>query len=361
MSYDLKFLNALNSIPSVGPQTLRALKTHFGTFETAWFAEEKSLRESAIQKTALDAILWKRPSLHPDREMENLIREKIWVMSEDDNNFPPILKEIPHAPLLLYGRGNPAALAPASIAVVGTRRPTHYGLEATEILVHKLAEAGAVITSGLAIGIDTRAHESALDVKGKTIGVLGSGVDQETIFPKENRGLARRIADSGGAIISEYAPKTPALKEHFPQRNRIISGLSRGVLVIEARERSGALITARFALEHNRDVFAVPGPIFSFTSKGPNLLIQEGAKLVSSAEDILNELGIAYNIERGESEDSPLDTRSRLLLQILETPLGIDELKEKTNLDTGIIVASLSILELQGRIKNMGGDTYQKI
>lgn len=358
---DLKFLNAFNSIPGIGPAALRTLKNNFGTLENAWRAGEEELRQCGLGEDAVQRTLWKRPSLNPDREMEKLVRENVWLITEDDENFPDRLKEIPSPPLVLYGKGVLPGNKNLHLAVVGTRRPTGYGTEAADSIAGELTNAGLVIVSGLASGIDARAHEAALEAKGNTIAVLGSGVDQNSIFPPENRGLARRIAESGGSVISEYAPGTPAVKEHFPARNRIISGLSLGVLVIEAREKSGALITARLALEQNREVFALPGSIFSPTSKGPNLLIQEGAKLVTCAGDILEELGMDYNKERDKKLDELLGERERILLELLEEPLGVDLLKEKTGFETPAIVASLSMLELKGRIRNLGGDTYQKV
>jgi DNA processing protein len=183
-------------------------------------------------------------------------------------------------------------------------------------------------------------------------------VDESSLYPTSNRSLAKRIVESGGTVVSEYPPGTPALREHFPQRNRIISGLSKGTLVIEAPEKSGALITARFALEQNRDVFAVPGSIFSLASKGANALIQEGAKLVSTGEDILKEYGIEYT--KNTDEDEPLDEREKIILDFLTEARSVDDLKTLTGLDTPIIIASLSLLELKGRIRNSGGETYER-
>lgn len=356
---DLKFLNALNSIPGVGPATLGILKNHFGTFAAAWGASEQDLMQSGITSRAMQSILWKRPSLHPDHELQKLAKENIWTLTEEDEHYPDCLKEIASPPVILYGKGAPLE-DKICIGVVGTRRPTAYGIEATQTIVRDLAEAGLTIVSGLASGIDARAHEATLDTQGKTIAVLGSGLDNYSIFPPENRGLARRIIEGGGTIISEYAPGTPAVKEHFPARNRIISGLSRGVLVIEAREKSGARITTRMALEQNREVFALPGSIFSPTSRWPLLLIQQGAKLVTSAQDILEELGIEYTKESLKKLDELFGENERTLLDILEAPLGVDAIKEKTGLPTSNIVASLSMLELKGRVRNLGLDTYQK-
>lgn len=362
---ELKFLNAFNSIAGVGPATLRALNTRIGSLETAWCADEATLRQAGIEPKIIQLILARRPALDPSKELEKLVREGIWLVAEEDPRFPVSLKEIPHAPLLLYGKGNIAALtgkemSSPSVAVVGTRRPTPYGLEATEMLVGALAERGITIVSGLAIGIDTKAHKTALSRQGRTIAVLGSGIDEQSLFPPENRGLARRIIESDGAVVSEYPLGMPAFKEHFPQRNRIISGLTVGTLVVEAREKSGALITARFALEQNREVFAVPGPLFSPTSHGPHRLIQEGAKLVHSYEDILEELGIEYN-KSELRESGALDEKEKMMLALLEGPRSVDEIKATTKMETGAIIASLSMLELKGCIRNLEGDTYQKI
>lgn len=365
MKNDIKFLNAFNLIYGIGPATLRALLERFLSFEEAWRASESDLIYAGIQPRAIASIQWKRASIHPDREMERLVRENIWIVDENDSAFPRPLKEIPHSPIALYGKGDAALFLNAAscvfFAVVGTRKPTHYGLETTERIVHGLTQHNIVIVSGLAMGIDTRAHQITLESGGKTIAILGSGVDASSIFPPENNLLAKRIAESGGCLVSEYAPGTPATREHFPQRNRIISGISRGVLVVEAREKSGALITARLALEQNRDVFAVPGSIFSSPSAGPNTLIQEGAKLTRSAEDILEEFGIEYTKKDARQNAGMLNEKERVFLEILSEEQSVDALKEKTGFAVPEIIATLSLLELKGYVKNTGADVYQKI
>ncbi len=359
---EIKFLNAWNAIPGVGAVTLRALKNHFSSFEKAWRMSDSAYALIHLDTQAHEAILARKKSIDPDREIQKLARGNIWMITEADPEYPAMLKEIPVPPVALYGRGNKDALNIGNnIAVVGTRRPTPYGLESAEAIVAKLAGAGMTVVSGLATGIDTRAHKTALACKGITVAVLGSGVDSPSIFPPENRGLAERIASAGGAVISEYSPETPPVKEHFPMRNRIISGLARGTLVVEAREKSGALITARYALEQNRDVYAVPGSIFSATSAGPNALIREGALAVSAAEHILEALGISYINEQASRADEETSAEESTLLELLTTPHSIDEIKEKTGQGPGAIVASLSLLELKGRIKNLGSGTFQKI
>ncbi|TSC76089.1 MAG: DNA processing protein [Parcubacteria group bacterium Gr01-1014_33] len=363
---DVKFLNAFLHIPGIGGETLRVLKKHFGAFEAAWRTPDTAIAALEISPAHIQKICEDRSRIDPDQLLRQLIHEHIWIVTEEDNEYPRVLTEIPYPPFALYGQGNHflqelIASASCALGVVGTRRATRYGLEVAEKLVQELVGAHAVIISGLATGIDTKAHTTTLDNKGKTIAVLGSGIDRPSLFPSENIRLKDKIAASQGAVISEHPPGTHARKEFFPQRNRIISGLARGVVVVEAREKSGALITARFALEQNREVFAVPGSILSPTSLGTHKLIQEGAKLVTSAEDILQELGIEYKKESRAKNHAELDPRQSFLLALLEEPVSVDMIKEKTGFDTPYIITSLSLLELKGLIKNMGGDVYQKI
>ena len=362
---ELKFINAFNAIRGVGPATLRLLGSHFASFETAWHASTDMLAEAGLHPKARDAILQKKSFVDPDREMEKLIQSHIWVIAEKDAEYPRMLKEIPNPPAILYGQGGDITSFSSlftdhhALGVVGTRRPTPYGIESTKTFIPELIQAGFTIISGLATGIDTMAHRAALEAGGRTVAVIGSGLEEKNLFPSENIPLARRIKESGNMIISEYAPDTPPLKEHFPQRNRIISGLSRGVFVVEAREKSGALITARFALEQNREVFALPGSIFSPTAKGTNALIQQGAKLVSSPRDILEEFGIDPVV--AWRAHNPISEKEQNLFHLLAEPVDIDTLKMKTGLDTPTLITLLSMLELKGVIRNLGADTYQAI
>ena len=360
MQSDTKYLHALASIPSVTGKTLRALAAHFQSFEDAWRADEGDFQRAGLDEKAITAVSWKRPSLDPDREMETLVRKSIWLIRETDSDYPLLLAQIPNPPFILYGTGRATLFdSQISFGVVGSRKPTSYGIQATELITETLARAGACIISGLALGIDAIAHRTAVEAGGATVAVLGSGIDDESLYPQSNRGLARRITESGGMVISEYPPGTPALKEHFPARNRIISGLSKGILVVEAQEKSGALITARFALEQNRDVFAVPGSIFSLSSKGTNALIQEGAKLVSCGEDILKEYGIEYTTNTGSLE--PLDETEERILVVLVESRTVDDIKTLTGLDTPAIIASVSLLEMKGRIRATEGERYERI
>ncbi len=356
------YLHALNLVPQVGQKTLRTVREHFGGFAAAWSASAGELAECGIFPPAVTALIEHRPRIDPEKEFLKLAQANIRMIAEESDAYPALLKEIPNPPAALYGKGAVEALTihPIAIAIVGTRRTTRYGTEVAELLAHELTDAGITVVSGLATGIDTTAHTATLERKGTTIGVLGSGLDRASFFPRENWNLSERIAREKSVVVSEYPPGTPPLKEHFPQRNRIVSGICRGIVVVEAREKSGALITARFALEHNREVFAIPGSIFSPTARGANLLIQEGAKLILSAADILEELGITPAAALAATRDT-LSEADRRLLDLLEEPQTIDTLKQAISGETAHLIASLSLLELQGRVRNLGAGTYQRV
>jgi DNA processing protein len=264
--------------------------------------------------------------------------------------YPALLKEIPDAPDTLYVRGNVASLVNnqlPTIAIVGTRKPTPYGIQTTHSLVSKLA-GKSVIVSGLAYGVDAQAHESALKSGGITWAVLGTGLDDKTIYPTKNLSLAHKILNSGGLLISEYVQGTPPLPHHFPLRNRIIAGLSEKVVVIEAPISSGALITAKLALDYNREVLAVPGSIFSEMSVGPNKLISEGAVVVKNAQDILE---VSYNTQEVDLTDA-----QRLVYKaLMSSPKHLDEIVRETSLPVNEVSSMLTLLEMRGMIKNIKG------
>ena len=356
---ELIFLNAFNTIPGVGVATLRLLKSRFSNFQNAWRGDMRPLATGAFVKP-IDHIIGMHATLDPEKEFKKLERYGIWMIHEEDSLFPPPLREIPHAPLLLYGRGAKPDTSRLMIGVVGTRKPTAYGKEVTETITKELAHAGMTVVSGLAVGIDTLAHQTTLDQQGVTIAVIGSGMSPNRLFPSQNIALADRIVASNGTVLSEYAPETPAAREYFPLRNRIIAGLSRGVLVVEARERSGALITAHIALEQNRDVFAVPGSIFSLTSAGANRLIQQGAKLITNAQDICEDWGIKTTGKTAASAHD-LDNNEQIVVKLLEQELNIDDLGEKTGFEISFLMSLLTLLELKGHIRNTGNTTYQAI
>lgn len=270
-----------------------------------------------------------------------------------DEDYPPLLREIPKAPEILYLRGDFADWTRPLVAIVGTRKATNYGLKAARELASDLAARGVVIVSGLALGIDAAAHKGALDAKGLTLAVLGSGVNQ--IYPSTNAGLAREIMEKGGAIISEFPPDHPPDKWTFPQRNRIVAGLTQATIVIEAPEKSGALITAYLALDFNREVGAVPGEITSVNSMGANALLRRGAAVIRNADDALELLGLQ---EINESATGNLfdnfDEIEQIILQCLTEPQSREELALASGIDSATLGAKLTMLELKDVIKKQG-------
>lgn len=288
------------------------------------------------------------------------MEQKIAAIKKGEPNYPALLAEIHDPPQELYVWGEIPSDAPM-LAVVGTRKASPYGKQVTPNIVGELSRAGLCIVSGLAYGIDALAHEAALDAMGKTVAVLGSGLDRKSLYPRDHWRLAERIVKGGGAVISEYPEGTPPERFHFPARNRIVAGLSRGVLVVEAPEKSGALITADLALQYNREVFCVPGPIISKNAAGANHLIQLGAKLVMNAEDVLQELGIEY----GANSQEPIGNLSKIHQKILEAlkpePQHIDAIVETTKLDITVCNVGVIELELLGLVKNLGRGLYSRV
>ncbi|MFC1615483.1 DNA-processing protein DprA, partial [Patescibacteria group bacterium] len=286
--------------------------------------------------------------------------EKIEAITVKDEKYPKLLKEIYDAPAIIYYKGNIEILNDIAVGVVGSRKFSSYGEQTTAFLVKNLAKNGISIISGLALGVDAIAHSSALEVKGKTVAVLGSGLDKANIYPSHNRYLAQKIIDSNSIIISEYTAGTPPLHYNFPQRNRIISGLSLGVLVIEAAEKSGALITAKTALDQNREVFAVPGNIFSETSAGTNILLKKGAHLITSAEDILEILDFKKVIAHSENKKIiPESEEEKIILSALnDDPLHIDAISRNVKINVSKLSGALMLMEMKGMVKNLGGNMY---
>lgn len=283
--------------------------------------------------------------------------QEIKRITIQDKNYPKLLKEIKGAPEVLYCKGEILS-EEKCFAVVGARRCSDYGKQIALEIAGDLAEARLTIVSGLAPGIDTIAHQATLERKGKTIAVLGTGIDEESIYPQSNLKLAEKILESGGALVSEYPPGTRGTQFTFPQRNRIISGLSLGVLVVEAKQKSGALITADWARKQRRLVFAIPGSIYFSNSKGCNNLIKNGAKLAESADDILKELNLQksdFCIKKTSGETS----EENLILNALkEGALDVDEIIKRTGLSAQRAASLLTILEIKGKIRNLGRNTY---
>lgn len=280
--------------------------------------------------------------------------EKITI---EDKEYPNALKEINKAPKVLYFKGKIEPIENC-FAIVGTRMASDYGKEVTLQIGGKLAEAGLTIVSGLAPGIDTFAHQAAIEKGKRTIAVLGTGLDEKSIYPKSNLKLVKKILENGGCIISEYPPGTRGTKFTFPQRNRIISGLSLGILVVEAKEKSGALLTAEWAKKQGRKIFAVPGSIYSSNSRGPHFLIKNGAKLVEGVEDILKELNLPLKSLLPDFVEGENEQESLILNALKEGALDIEKIIEKTNLSAAKVASLLAILEIKGKVKNLGGNVY---
>jgi DNA processing protein len=360
---------ALRSITDVGSQRLRQLIAYFGSAIDAWEAPQSSYLQIPNREKWIDNLLRERTNIEPEEIGDKLFREGIKVAIPGASDYPSLLAELADAPPLLYYRGHLQGDA-EGLAVVGSRQATAYGKAAARMLARDAAARGIVIVSGLARGIDSAAHKGALESGGKTWAFLGCGV--EHIYPKENWRLAEEIMEKG-AVISEFAPGTAPKALHFPARNRLISGCSRGVLVVEAAERSGALITVDFALEQGREVFAVPGPIFSLMSKGTHHLLRQGAKIVEGTDDIWNEIAVwsnpvgrvafGNNSFQEEKRMTPNEAEHKteheaILQQLSDVPLHIDQIILQSSLPVSALSLVLLELQLEGKITQLPGQHY---
>ena len=354
---DIKYWVGFSIIPGIGRVKITQLENYFGNLENAWHAALVDLKHSGLDSGSIRAITSWQPKISLEAEMEKLDRYGVKVLTWHDKDYPSRLKEIYDYPPLIYVRGSLLPEDEWCLAVVGTRRATVYGRQVTEEIVADLAQSRITIVSGLAKGIDSVAHHSALEAGGRSIAVFACGLD--IVYPSENANLARRIMQQG-ALISEYPLGTKPRADNFPRRNRIMSGLSLGVLVVEAGETSGALITARLALEQDREVFAIPGSILSPASSGTNHLIQEGAKLVHNYSDILEELNLtAVAHQIGLKEIIPAsDTESLLLKQLRAEPTHIDEVCRSSGLPMPTVSSTLAMMELKGLVKQVGAMNY---
>jgi DNA processing protein len=367
---------ALSLTPGLGPTKARKLAEHFGSSEAVFRASLTELESTGIQAVSAQSIATGKSMELAREEMARAADAGVTVVSVADAAYPLRLKEIYDPPAILYVCGNVEILTQPGIAVVGTRHPTPYGSGMAERLACDLAAQGLVIISGMARGVDTASHRGAISAKGKTVAVFGTGVD--VIYPKENSRLSEQILALGGALISEFPLGTFAAPQNFPIRNRILSGMSVGVLVVEAAEYSGTRITARLALEQNRDVFAVPGNVTNKNSWGPNTLIKQGAKLVATWEDVWEDLPTEVRLAltppaSPESQassaaslfpDDGLPPHEKLLLSLLKADEAthIDELVEKleSQMSPSEIFAALFELELSGKVRQMPGKNFVK-
>ncbi len=338
---------------------LRKLLDYFGDIQRAWQANLGELAAIGLERRAIVNLATTRQTLDLDAELSRIEKLGVNVFTWESADYPAPLRNISDPPFILYVSGEILPQDEWALAVVGTRSASVYGKEVTRMLVSGLAASGVTIVSGLAMGIDTQAHRSAIDAGGRTIAVLGSGVD--VIYPRRNVKLAEAILDRG-AVISEFPMGTKPEGGNFPRRNRIISGLSLGTLMVEGSERSGARITIDCALEQGREALAVPGNIFGRGSKGPNKLIQQGAKLITSIGDILEELNLTMVAQHTEARaiipDTP--TEAVLLERLSAEPVHVDELGRHTGLSSAELSSTLTMMELKGQVRQVGGMNYVK-
>jgi len=355
----MKYLHALNKIQGVGPQKMKMLLNFFPDTKKAWDADFDSLVVSGIGSKLAEKIIFERNSINPEEEWLVLEKENIEIVSLNDENYPRLLKEIPHPPYIIYTKGKLDQNSAPMVSVVGSRKYASYGQQVAHGFARDLAKSGIIVVSGMALGVDSFAHRGALDAKGYTVAVLGNSLDDESIYPRNNFNLSREILNNG-ALISEYPPVMQAGKLTFPARNRIIAGMSIGTIVVEAGEKSGALLTAQMALDYGREVFSVPGSIFSPQSAGTNELIKKGARLVTSVNDILEELEIFITKKNKPPVSKNTDTKEeKIILEALtHEPLHIDNIRKISKLDMATVSSTLSIMEIKGWVKNIGGQNY---
>jgi DNA processing protein len=354
---ELKYWISFSKMPGIGRVKIGQLLDYFTSLEHAWKAPAGSLKKAGIDSKTAENIIDLKSRISPDEEIVRLRHYKIKAVTCDSPAYPSRLREIYDYPPVLYIRGDLLSEDECCLAVVGTRRATVYGRQVTEEIVADLARNGVTIVSGLARGVDSIAHRTALESGARTMAVFACGLD--IVYPAENAKLAREIMEHG-ALISEYPIGTKPKADNFPRRNRIMSGLSLGVLVIEAGESSGALITANQALDQNREVFAVPGSIMSPASRGTNRLIQEGAKLVTNYIDILEELNLTIMSQQLEMKELlPVDeTESLLLMQLSREPIHIDDICRRSGLAAALVGSTLTMMELKGLVKQVGAMNY---
>ena len=354
---DKKYWIGFNLIKGIGAVRMQALIQYFGDLEVAWKASPIELAQAGLGKKLIERVIQAREGVDLEMLWEKIQKQGIKILTWQDEAYPTRLKEIDQPPPVLYIRGDYLPDDLFAVAIVGTRRVTPYGRQITEELSAFLAANNITVISGLARGVDAIAHQTTLKSGGRSIGVLGSGVDK--IYPPEHRGLAQQMMQRG-AIISDYAPGTPPDASNFPPRNRIISGLSLAVVVIEAGETSGALITAEFAAEQGREIFAVPGSILAPQSKGTNKLIQNGALPLLSVSDLMQALDLTRMGEhKAARKIIPADeTEARLMNVLGSEPLHVDEIRNQSELPIEKVSAALALMELKGMVRQVGGMNY---
>ncbi len=359
MSAEKDYWLAFSHIKGVGAVRFRKLISYFGSLEQAWQASEARLLTAGLSEKVVAQISSGRKTITPEGLRAELERKKINFLTWEDPEYPEYLRQIDQPPPVIYFIGEITAADGNAAAIVGTRAATTYGRQLTKDVAAFLAGNGVTVVSGLARGVDAIAHQAALDIGGRTIAVLGSGVD--VIYPPEHRQLAEHISHSG-AVLSDYPPGTKPDGINFPPRNRIISGLSRVTIVIEAGEKSGALITAKFAVEQGREVFAVPGSVLSAMSKGTNNLLAEGATPLTNPADVLKIFQMnARPVNTAQTAAQP-DPEAKRILSLLGTDsMHIDELCQRLDISIDKLTAQLALMELEGLVQRTHGMEYQAV
>jgi DNA processing protein len=354
---DKKYWIGFNLIKGIGAVRMQNLVAYFGDLESAWAANANELSASGLGAKLVEKVISARKDINLDQVWAKIEAQGIKILTWADGEYPNRLREIDQPPPILYIRGEYLQDDVFAVAIVGTRKVTAYGRQVTEEIASFVAMNGITVISGLARGVDAIAHQTALKVGGRTIGILGSGVDK--IYPPEHRALAEQMMERG-AIISDYAVGTPPDASNFPPRNRIISGLSLAVVVIEAAETSGALITAEFAAEQGREIFAVPGSILAPQSKGTNKLIQNGALPLLTPDDLMQALDLTRIGEHKSARKIlPSDEVEAKVLSVLSSePLHVDEIRNQAGLPIEKISATLALMELKGMVRQVGGMNY---
>jgi DNA processing protein len=346
-----------NLVKGIGAVRFRALLNAFGDAQAAWQASPEALRATGLSEKLVNNLVKMRSAVDLETFCQRLQGQGIQVLTWDDEAYPRHLKEIDQPPPVLYVRGGLLPEDEWAVAIVGTRRVTAYGRQVAEDVATTLARNGVTVVSGLARGVDSIAHQAALNAGGRTIAVLGNGVDK--VYPPENRRLAEQILQQG-ALVSDYAPGTPPDGANFPPRNRIISGLSLAVVIVEAGQSSGALITASFAAEQGRDVFAVPGNITAPQSQGANRLIQDGATPLINPQDVLEALNLTMITEQRTARSVlPTDPVEKQVYRVLgQEPIHVDEIRMRAEMPIEQVSATLAMMELKGMVRQVGGMNY---
>lgn len=356
---DSPFWLALLRFRAFGAVRLTKLEQSFSSMQQAFEASCDNLKAVGIEPAIAQAFCDLRETLDPQQEWEEMRTHGITLVHRSDPLYPPLLKTIYDPPPLLFVRGTLPSPSRDTLAVVGSRHPSAYGKRAAQKLIAPLAASSLVIVSGLAYGVDALAHALTLEAGGTTVAILGSGVDDASLYPHDHLPLAQRIVEKGGAVVSELPLGTPPLKQHFPFRNRLIAGWARGTLVIEANKKSGSLITARAALDAGRDVYAVPGPIDSLLSEGPNNLLKMGAIPVTDPTDILPMMGEAPRVQT-QTYTPATHEEAQLLALLSLDPTHVDILAEQTRFPISVISGTLTMLEMKGVIKHAGSQYYTR-